>query len=213
MLVLIATALNHQHPAIWSLLSIYVGFRAASEAIVPPNDPAVFQLTFHLPYFALRRSETPREDQRKTAAGRPLRNLWVLDFLEGASSLLTVMYEAHISVAVTVSNGNHWAAYVYVESYFDNEATCDTCDKLWDAKHEVRRDKLSGRGILGKARTPPPLPVRRRDPRSSPSLEQECIRQPDFNETETFYDERYIIPIKANTARIALSCCSAEQEV
>jgi hypothetical protein len=80
----------------------------------------MFQLAFHLPYFAWRSSQKPCEDHRQYANGDPLRHSRDVTFLNwktcGPSGFL---YEAQISCVVAGSDQWRWVAYCFVDTYFD----------------------------------------------------------------------------------------------
>ena len=80
----------------------------------------MFQLAFHLPYYAWRSSQKSYEDHRQYANGDPLRHSQDISFLNwkacGSSSFL---YEAQISCVLAGSDDWRWVAYCFVDTYFD----------------------------------------------------------------------------------------------
>lgn len=80
----------------------------------------MFQLAFHLPYYAWRNTETQIEDHRRDAHGRPMRQSHDVSFLNWQSDgSRSFIYEAQNSCVVAGSDVWRWVAYCFVESYFD----------------------------------------------------------------------------------------------
>jgi len=88
----------------------------------------MFQLAFHLPYYALRSSKIRLEDHRKNTNGDSLRHSRDVSFLNrmtyDTSSFLddtlhTFLYETQISCVVAGSDMSKWVAYCFVDTYFD----------------------------------------------------------------------------------------------
>jgi hypothetical protein len=80
----------------------------------------MFQLAFHLPYYAWRTSQSACEDHRQDANASPLRQFLDISFLNPKSSKSSnFLYEAQISCVVAGSDEYRWVAYCFVDTYFD----------------------------------------------------------------------------------------------
>lgn len=79
----------------------------------------------------LRESKKSSKDTRKKPTGEPLRQSWELPFLSmltnksPSSDELCCLYEATISVGVTGRDHWVWAAYCFVDTYFDSKESVD----------------------------------------------------------------------------------------
>jgi hypothetical protein len=85
----------------------------------------MFQLAFHLPYYAWRDAESRIEDHRRDGNGRPMRKSHDASYLNWRSNgSHSFFYEAQTSCVVAGSDVRRWVGYCFVESYFDvnNEA-------------------------------------------------------------------------------------------
>ena len=108
----------------------------------------VFNLDFHIPYFALRVSEKLLTDTRRKFNCKPLRQSWDLAFMTTPRTSskyvggVTCLYEAQISVVLSGIDHGVWTAYCVVETYFDSE---DNVDGYHDLKGQdgVRADPLA----------------------------------------------------------------------
>jgi hypothetical protein len=82
----------------------------------------MFQLAFHLPYYAWRTSPKALEDHRRDTNATPLRQSLDVSFLNskstGSSSFL---YEAQISCIIAGTDECRWVAYCFVDTYFEAE--------------------------------------------------------------------------------------------
>src|ERR1700761_3946431 len=83
----------------------------------------MFQLAFHLPYYAWRSTATPRYDHRRFANGDHLRHVQDISFLDWddskGSNRSSYLYESQISCVVAGSDNWTWVAYCFVDTYFD----------------------------------------------------------------------------------------------
>ena len=78
----------------------------------------MFQLAFHLPYYAWR--QKPCEDHRQYADGDPLRHSRDVSFLNWKTCESSgFLYEAQISCVVAGSDEWRWVGYCFVDTYFD----------------------------------------------------------------------------------------------
>jgi hypothetical protein len=81
---------------------------------------ARFELAFHLPYYVWRGTQTANEDHRRDANANPLRQSRDVSFLNWNSpGSPGFLYEAQISCVVAGSDEWVWAAYCFVDTYFD----------------------------------------------------------------------------------------------
>jgi hypothetical protein len=82
----------------------------------------MFQMAFHLPYYAWRESLTARKDYRRDGHGRSLRRHQDVSFLDWRNNGTTsFLYEAQISCLVAGTDETRWTAYLFVDNYFDDE--------------------------------------------------------------------------------------------
>jgi hypothetical protein len=82
----------------------------------------MFQLAFHLPYYALRSSPKAREDHRQNRNGFPLRQCQDVSFLDWASGGSSgFLYEAQYSCLIAGTDETRWVAYAFVDNYYDAE--------------------------------------------------------------------------------------------
>jgi hypothetical protein len=83
----------------------------------------MFQLAFHLPYFAWRSPKSAMKafrDERQDADGNPLRHSQDVSFLNwGDSGRPSFLYEAQISCVVSGPDEWVWDAYFFIDNYFD----------------------------------------------------------------------------------------------
>jgi hypothetical protein len=102
----------------------------------------MFQLAFHLPYYAWRTSQSPCEDHRRDSNASPLRQSLDISFLNPKSSeSSSFLYEAQISCVVAGSDEYRWVAYCFIDTYFD----------AGDAKETVQsyhEDSLADEGMF-----------------------------------------------------------------
>lgn len=84
----------------------------------------MFKLSFHLPFFALRCSLTPRKDHRLYDGEMPLRNTKDISFLnwhdQGSRSLVE-LHEAHVSFVISGFHDSCWVAHCFVDTYYDDD--------------------------------------------------------------------------------------------
>jgi hypothetical protein len=83
-------------------------------------------LQFHLPYFALRISQPPKDVPRKVVNGNPPRQWTDLSFLKIQTSRSEDqkkcgIYEAQISFVICGSDNWRWVAYAFVDTDFNGE--------------------------------------------------------------------------------------------
>jgi hypothetical protein len=94
----------------------------------------MFQLAFHIPFYAWRMSDKAREDHRLDANASRLRQSRDVSFLNWERSWSSdFLYEAQISCLVTGSDESRWVAYCFVDTYFD---AADEAKETVEAYHE-----------------------------------------------------------------------------
>jgi hypothetical protein len=92
----------------------------------------------------LRESKKSWKDTREKSDGVPLRQCWELPLLSMPMNTSTstdepyCLYEAQISVAVTGIDHWVWAAYCFVDTYFDSEETVDRYHQLNGARGSIK---------------------------------------------------------------------------
>ncbi len=102
----------------------------------------MFQLAFHLPYYAWRTSQKACEDHRRDANASPLRQSIDVTFLNSKSSgYSSFLYEAQISCVISGSDESRWVGYCFVDTYFEAEEVKETVQSY----HE---DSLADEGML-----------------------------------------------------------------
>jgi hypothetical protein len=94
----------------------------------------MFQLAFHIPFYAWRVSDKAREDHRLDANACRLRQSRDVSFLnwDGLRSS-DFLYEAHMSCLVAGSDESRWVAYAFVDTYFDD---AEEAKETVEAYHE-----------------------------------------------------------------------------
>jgi hypothetical protein len=94
----------------------------------------MFQLAFHIPFYAWRVSDKAREDHRLDANARRLRQSRDVSFLNWENSKPSdFLYEGQISCLVAGSDESRWVAYAFVDTYFDD---ADEAKETVEAYHE-----------------------------------------------------------------------------
>ncbi|KAH8752719.1 hypothetical protein F5882DRAFT_385800 [Hyaloscypha sp. PMI_1271] len=117
---LIGTASYYQAFVLRDALYKHLAFENLIEVTFPPAGLAMFQLAFHLPYYAWRTSQSACEDHRQDANASPLRQSLDISLLNPKSSKSSnFLYEAQISCVVAGSDEYRWVAYCFVDTYFD----------------------------------------------------------------------------------------------
>ncbi|KAI1618374.1 hypothetical protein EDD36DRAFT_414054 [Exophiala viscosa] len=91
------------------------------EMAVTSEGHRIFQLAFHLPYYALRRSQEPHPDHRRGRNGEVLRRCMNLSLLDMGDHSPIFVYEADITVVVTGTSEQSWSAYCFSDTRFDGE--------------------------------------------------------------------------------------------
>ena len=119
----------------------------------------MFELSFHLPYYAWRRVPNPRIDRHQYEDMQPLRGVQDVSFLDWSDSKpSSFLYEAQISFTAAGSDDRRWVAYCFVDTDFETEDDRETVLKYYDglAPQDMRVDPCTrGKTMAdGKFQTP-----------------------------------------------------------
>jgi hypothetical protein len=125
---LIGTAPFMQVPHLQNTLYRHLVFEPYFAFDVSMQGIPMFRLNFNFPYFALRRSKKPREDDRKKNDGITLRNYYDVSFLNGKNDCETpsFLYEAQMSCTISGHDEGRWTGYCFVDTYFEHESERET---------------------------------------------------------------------------------------
>jgi hypothetical protein len=120
---LIQTATAHQQRSLQDAICRYFALSTSIKATVPEAGYLVFQLEFHIPYFALRRSR-PEQDlsERRKRNHRGWMNISFLDVHGQTSETLGTLgiHQAQISVTLCGTDNSRWVAYCFEDRYFED---------------------------------------------------------------------------------------------
>ncbi|KAH6714526.1 hypothetical protein BKA61DRAFT_440468, partial [Leptodontidium sp. MPI-SDFR-AT-0119] len=129
---LVTTVALTQAPALRNLFYKHLTGTASIGVTIKHSGFQNFTLDFHLPYYVLRESKKSWRDTREKSNGKPLRQFWELPFLSMPTNNKPVstderycLYEAMTSVGVTGNDHWTWAAYGFVDTYFDSRESVD----------------------------------------------------------------------------------------
>ncbi|KAH9211668.1 hypothetical protein DL95DRAFT_510900 [Leptodontidium sp. 2 PMI_412] len=129
---LVTTVALTQAPALQDLFYKHLTGTASIGVTIKSSGFKVFTLDFHIPYYVLRKSKQSWRDTRKKSNGEPLRQFWELDFLSmptnnkpASTDERYCLYEAMTSVGVTGNDNWTWAAYGFVDTYWDSRESVD----------------------------------------------------------------------------------------
>jgi hypothetical protein len=93
----------------------------------------MFELSFHLPYYAYRSSQTARIDSRIDATAIPLRKWEDVSFLDwDAQAEPCFLYEAQISCIISCVDQWRYTGYCWVDTYFDNKEDRESAQRYHD---------------------------------------------------------------------------------
>ena len=116
----------------------------------PPQSTGVpvFQLEFHLPYYAWRRSHPakscPAVDVRRLRQSKSLSFLTARESEESSVWRTEYLYEAQITCVVSGTDNWKWLAYCLVDTYFETAATRESVESYHlDAIDGMRSDPLT----------------------------------------------------------------------
>ena len=108
-----------------------------------------FQLSFHLPFYALRTFRNPCErpnDRRRFSNGDILRRCRDLSFLnQSRTEASEYLYQAQISCVITGPDRWRWVAYCFVDVYYETEGKETVSQYYEDSMGEdgLRTDPLT----------------------------------------------------------------------
>ena len=115
-----STASANQAFALRSSFFQHLSFKAFIGVEIVSSPLAMFDLSFHLPFYAGRRSPQPQEDHRRDANNKPLRKAIDVSFLSPRDDeSLNYFYEGQVSCTISGVNAFIWVAYCFVDTYFD----------------------------------------------------------------------------------------------
>ncbi|KAK1980073.1 hypothetical protein LZ30DRAFT_147188 [Colletotrichum cereale] len=105
-----------------------------------------FTFESHIPFFVLKRSTSPKKDNRMTSKSKPIRKTHDLSFLSRSHTRLEmdtasdVLHECHTSMVMTGWNLNFWTAWCLNDTYYydDDGNDCNNEDMLL---HYVKGDQ------------------------------------------------------------------------
>ncbi|KAF2185092.1 hypothetical protein K469DRAFT_688302 [Zopfia rhizophila CBS 207.26] len=126
-LALTETAPNHQVPALRDAIWKHVASQTSMKIQIPLRGYPVFQLEFHLPYFALRTFAPGKDLAQTTINSKPPRQWIDLSFLELGTTLRSKddpeygLYEAQFSLTICGSDNSRWVAYGFVDTDIDDD--------------------------------------------------------------------------------------------
>ncbi|KAH7333039.1 hypothetical protein BKA65DRAFT_564042 [Rhexocercosporidium sp. MPI-PUGE-AT-0058] len=129
---LVTTVALTQAPALQDLFYKHLTSTASIGVTIKSSGFQSFTLDFHIPYYVLRESKKSWSDTREKSNGEPLRQFWELPFLSMSRNNKLIctderycLYEAMTSVGVTGNDHWTWAAYGFVDTYFDSRESVD----------------------------------------------------------------------------------------
>ncbi|PVH77592.1 hypothetical protein DL98DRAFT_266334 [Cadophora sp. DSE1049] len=134
---LVTTVALTQAPALQNLFYKHLTSTASIGVTIKSHGFQAFTLEFHIPYYVLRNNQIPRRDARKKPNGEPLRQFWELPFLSMPTNSKPTptderyyLYEAMTSVGVTGNDHWIWAAYAFVDTYYDARESVDSYHQM-----------------------------------------------------------------------------------
>ncbi|KAF2193385.1 hypothetical protein K469DRAFT_734797, partial [Zopfia rhizophila CBS 207.26] len=123
-LALINTASSHQVSALRDAIWKHLAWQMSIKVKIPPKGYSAFTLEFHVPYFALRDSNSWSEVAHSENR-RPSRRWIDLSFLKVRPQLREKstygICEAQISLVICGIANSRWVAYSFVDTEFDDE--------------------------------------------------------------------------------------------
>ncbi|KAH7403912.1 hypothetical protein BKA64DRAFT_463174 [Cadophora sp. MPI-SDFR-AT-0126] len=141
-----------QAPALQNLFYKHLANSTSIGVTIKSHGFQTFSLEFNIPYYVLRKSKEPCGDIRKQSNGDPLRTLRELppvSFLSMTTNSKSTsvnehhyLYEATTSIVVTGSDHYIWAAYAFVDTYFDSRESADGYHE-WKGQRRGRADPLA----------------------------------------------------------------------
>lgn len=102
-----------------------------------------------LPYYAIRRSDSPELDMPRKANGDILRHHEELSFLttmDCKSKQKVFLYEAHFTCVVSGSHNLRWEAHAFLDTYYDDEEGIEQYEYDPEAADQLQVDPLRAGG-------------------------------------------------------------------
>ncbi|KIW64942.1 hypothetical protein PV04_07242 [Phialophora macrospora] len=123
---LLGTASYHEVDVLRRALYHHITFKASIDTKPSPCGLPIYQLAFHLPYYAWRSSSRPHENHRRDSDAQPLRQSLDVSFLNPENPLKAYLHPAHISCVITGPDHRRWSAYTFIDTYFDSDSDPDS---------------------------------------------------------------------------------------
>lgn len=123
MMALVKTARPHQHRSLKDAICKFLGMDTSIQATITEGYTE-FQLEFHIPYFAMRRSRPEKTfAERRQRNHRGWMNMAFLDTLEldPETDGVCGIHQAQISVAISGTDNSRWTAYCFEDRHFDED--------------------------------------------------------------------------------------------
>ncbi|KAH0847219.1 hypothetical protein AYO21_02607 [Fonsecaea monophora] len=140
---LVRTASTHQATALRGALYHHLEFEASLELAARMEGFPMFRLAFHLPFFAVRTSETPQTDCRRDRNKIPLRRRQDISFLNWQADAPSIyLYDAQVSCVITGFDWTRWIAWLFIDTYY-----FDPGDESEEDVSEYYEDGLSPAGM------------------------------------------------------------------
>ncbi|KAK0704464.1 hypothetical protein B0H67DRAFT_497304 [Lasiosphaeris hirsuta] len=146
-LAVAATASQSQALTLRDFVHKHITFQPGMEVNIDPSGYSSFQLTFHLPFFAWRKSNIPSLDTRQ------LRSCKNVSFLDKSNTSETYIYEAQVSCTVTGVDNGYWTAYAFFDTYHDGGESKRDVQFYESTKGRAIVDPLAG----GRYESNPPV--------------------------------------------------------
>lgn len=145
-LALIRTARTHQQASLHGAICSFLAMNTSIKVMVNGGH-STFQLDFHIPYFAVRRSQ-PESDypERKKRTHRGWMNINFLDtkHLKSEEQGTLGLQQAHISVSLCGTENTRWTAYCFEDKFFEEDGAFGD-----DEQTEVHQSDQIARGEFG----------------------------------------------------------------
>jgi hypothetical protein len=143
---LVQTATAHQQRSLQDAICKYLALSTSIKATIPEAGYPVFQLEFHIPYYALRRSRPEQNlSARRTRNHRGWMNIAFLDIHDktsGASGTLGI-HQAQISVTLCGTDNSRWVAYCFEDGYFEDAGVAEGEQTV------IHQEDRIARGVFG----------------------------------------------------------------
>ncbi|KAH8692863.1 hypothetical protein BGW36DRAFT_385370 [Talaromyces proteolyticus] len=146
---LVLTAPGFQARVLSRFLWKHLSCQTTISINVPP-DGLTFQMEFHLPFFAWKRSQVLKEDCRRRRNGKVLRRSKKLNFFlpsnmapAASETSNDYLYEIQLSCLVTGRDDFRWTAYLFTDTFFKDLAQEDDIDEEEERGAEFCTDPLT----------------------------------------------------------------------